>query len=593
MPGSDTGRPPERYTPDAGGETLVIVRDSFRSRWLRFRRPRSAVCTDDPAEVMPLLRDLEALVARGASAAGFVAYEAAPGFDAALPSRPADGFPLLWFGLFDEPEVISLPGTSEAADLLWTPSVTSGAYREAVRRIREEIREGNTYQVNYTFRLRARAPDDPWGLFLRMIRAQGPGFGAFLDTGRWVICSSSPELFFRLEGSELVSTPMKGTAPRGLSARDDRDRAAWLRNSEKNRAENVMIVDMVRNDMGRIAASGTVRAGPLFATERYPTLWQMTSTVSCRTEAGIPEIFRALFPGASITGAPKVRTMQIIQGLETTPRRIYTGAIGFFGPDRRAQFSIAIRTALVDRREGMIEYGIGSGIVWDSEEGSEYEECLLKAAVLLRPPPDVSLLETFRWTPEEGYFLADEHLERMRESAEYFGIPFDGELVRRALSDAAGRFPGRPQRVRLVLAPGGRIDVEAGELAEPPAYRIRTADRPITRTSPLLYHKTTDRRIYEEALASASGFQDVLLWNEEGELTESCIANVAVELDGRLVTPPVGSGLLPGVFRSRLLADGMIRERVVRLEDLARATRVVLFNSVRGMWQVRVEEAGR
>lgn len=302
------------------------------------------------------------------------------------------------------------------------------------------------------------------------------------------------------------------------------------------------------------------------------------------------DIFRALFPAASITGAPKVRTMQLITELENAPRRIYTGTIGFFSPGRKAQFNVAIRTVLVDRLSHTSEYGVGGGIVWDSEKTDELQECYTKVRILVQPTPDFALLETILWTPQNGYFLLDDHLTRLADSSAYFSRPVDMEAIREKLNALALELPPRPHRIRLVVPQENRPTLEAHTLFPPPQpYRIRLAKRPINSRDPFLYHKTTYRRVYEQALAESPGYDDVLLWNEREEVTESCIANVLVKMDGRLLTPPVHCGLLPGTYRSLLLKQGKVTEEIIHVQDLRRCSRIYLVNSVRGMWEVSLE----
>jgi para-aminobenzoate synthetase/4-amino-4-deoxychorismate lyase len=575
----------------APADQSVLLHDAGAQQWLLFRRPRQVCAATSPDAVAAVLSEVERGVAAGGHAAGFLAYESAPACDPALTVRADGAFPLAWFGLYDAAEVVALPPPAEAAtDIAWQVSVDDAAYRAAIGRIKDHIRAGDTYQVNYTVRLRAPYAGDPWPLFLRMVRAQGAGYSAWVSAGPWTICCASPELFFRLDGQELVTRPMKGTAARGLgSAADDRQAAA-LCASAKDRAENLMIVDMARSDLGRIATVGSVTADPLCEPERYPTVWQLTSTVRGTTSASFTQILAALFPAASITGAPKVRTMQIIADLETAPRRIYTGAIGFLAPGRRAQFNVAIRTVLVDRARQTAEYGMGGGIVWDSEATSEWQECLVKARVLTTPMPAFDLLETLAWQPghpDDGYVLRDAHLARLAASARYFGRTVDIAAVRRALATHAARFAAQPQRVRLRVPADGMPVIEHQPLMPLPApYRVAFALRAVDARDRFLYHKTTHRRVYDEARAAAPGADDVLLYNDRGELTESCIANVFVEREGRLVTPPVACGLLPGVMRERLLAEGRATEQVIRRSDLRPETRVYLANAARGMWEI-------
>ncbi|OYT73986.1 MAG: aminodeoxychorismate synthase, component I [Armatimonadetes bacterium JP3_11] len=574
-----------------------------RAYWLHGGRPETVIAAYTHAELLPALAEVERAAQAGLSAVGFMAYEAAQGFDQAFP-KAQTGLPLLWFGLYQQldiyPEPLSLVQnkgqTVERLD--WQPTLTQSDYDYAVRRIRDFIGAGDVYQVNYSFRLRTTLPTDDGmllSLFCHLYRAQPVPYAAYIDAGEYVILSLSPELFFALEGKRIVSRPMKGTAPRGVTLEEDLQQAQALRCSEKNRAENLMIVDMVRNDLGRIAAMGTVRVPRLFEVERYATLWQMTSTVEAQTDASLPEIFRALFPAASITGAPKIRAMQIIHELETTPRGIYTGAVGVVLPNRQAQFNVAIRTLCYDRATQQFEYGVGSGIVWDSENQAEYAECLTKAHLLLRTHPEFELLETLLWRVGRGYFLLEKHLQRLQRSADYFGFPFDELKVRRLLMEASGRYASteslRRARCRLLLNRRGEVRVQMSPLEpKPPVWRVALAPEPIDPSEVFLYHKTTHRTVYEKARAAYPHCEDVILWNPRGEITESTLANVVVRLDGRLYTPPVGCGLLNGVYRQHLLERGTIQERILTMEELLRAEAIYLINSVRG-W-VRVNLCG-
>ncbi|NQU40794.1 MAG: aminodeoxychorismate synthase component I [Lentisphaerae bacterium] len=577
------------------GPDGVVLQDPWRKRWLRFSRPTEVHVAHELSEVVPLLERVDASVEReGLTAAGFVSYEASAAFDSALLTHPPDGFPLAWFGLYDQVEEVAPPSaalpTPTGAARQWAPSLSEQEYHAAIARVRDYIAAGDTYQVNFTFRLRSGATDDPWALFLGMVDGQSAGYAAFVETEAWALCSASPELFYRLSGADLVSRPMKGTRPRGRWPAEDRARAAELQTSAKDRAENVMIVDMVRNDLGRIAATGSVNVAHLFDVEQYPTVLQMTSTVHAETDAGLAAIFGALFPPSSITGAPKPHTMALIRELEAHPRRIYTGAIGYLAPQRDAQFNVAIRTALVDRVAGTTEYGVGGGIVWDSTDTAELAECYTKAAVLTAPRPAFDLLESLLWVPQTGYFLPEKHLSRLIESAAYFGRSLDIAAVKAALAAESERLQGPACKVRLTVAVDGAIRVEStalGALSVP--YRVGLAESPVDASDRFLFHKTTQRHVYESARAARPALDDLLLWNRQGELTESTIANLVVELDGQLVTPPVGCGLLGGVYRAFLLESGAVSEAVLHRDDLPRCTRICLANSVRGMWDVELE----
>ena len=581
----------------------VVIHDAALQCWLYFRNPRRIISAHRIEEVIPALNLIEKTVNKhGLYAAGFIAYEAAPAFDPALVVNRNSSFPLIWFGIYSQPEQFRFPTARKCCpdqslgqSLTWTSSLTRDAYQDAIAKIKKNIKKGDTYQVNFTYRLTSPFIGDPLAYFIELVKAQNAQYGAFVNTDEWSVCSASPELFFYLDGNKLSSRPMKGTASRGLTLRDDIKQAQWLHHSEKNRAENIMIVDMVRNDMGRIAHTGSVQADRLFAIEKYPTLWQMTSTVTAETKAGLSEILTALFPPASITGAPKTRTMQIIAELETGPRRIYTGSIGVVSPDRKAQFNVAIRTVLIDKIKGQAEYGVGGGIVWDSTETIEFEESQTKAKILTERMPDFSLLETILWTPENGYYLLQQHLARLKDSAIYFSFSADIDAIRNKLLSLTRAFPHTAHKVRLLVAKNGRITCKPEALRHSTAthiQRVCLAKSPIDSSNPFLYHKTTNRLVYDQALAACPGYDDVILRNEKGEVTESCIANIVVELDEELYTPPVQCGLLAGTFRACLIEQDKIREKVIGIEDIARSPHIYLINSVRKDQEVLIDYLG-
>lgn len=558
----------------------VIIHDAQNQTWLAFQDPIAILTASTSNQVLPLLETLQQQIEKHhLYAAGFLSYEAAPAFDPAFSTKPTD-FPLAWFGLYAQPIPITLPSPSATPLLDWTPSITQTEYKQAFNQVKQYIRQGLTYQVNLSFRLNAQFQQHPWQYFLQL--AQNAQYGAFIETSDWAICCTSPELFFRQNYPEIQCRPMKGTVPRGLTQNGDRLLAQWLRNSEKNQAENIMIVDMIRNDLGKIAQLGTVQVTSLFDIEQYPTLWQMTSSVQCRTQARLSEIFQALFPCASITGAPKMRTMQIIAELEDTPRKIYTGTIGFITPNKTSQFNVAIRTVLINKNAQTAEYGVGGGIVWDSQAGDEFEECRTKAKILTAPQRNFSLLETILWTPEKDYFLLDLHLERLTTSAQYFAFPIHQLTVQNYLRAIAQTFPPQPQKVRLLLSPQGTLIHELTPFTQTrQPLQICLAASPVDSTNIFLYHKTSDRQIYTQAQQQCPGYDDVILWNENGELTEFCTGNLVVELDGKWYTPPIECGLLAGTFRAWLLEQGSIQERIIRIKELANCSRIFLINSVR------------
>ena len=568
---------------------LAVLYDARHRQWLRFTEPLKILTANDTDSVKSILDLVSQETRKQHYAVGFVSYEAAPAFDPAYIVKPTVAFPLAWFAIYTAAQSINFPDKSGATQnaLSWQLSVDKDEYHSALRQIKNYIHAGDTYQVNYSYRMRTPFRQDPWLLFVRMIHAQGYGYGTFIDTGEWSICSASHELFFDYRDGRLTSRPMKGTVPRGPTLATDRERSVWLQNSIKNRAENLMIVDMVRNDLGRIAETGSVQTSSLFDIEKYPTLWQMTSTVQADTRADIRGIFGALFPPASITGAPKSRTMEIIAELESEPRKIYTGSIGFIKPDQSAQFNVAIRTVLVDKKNHTAEYGVGGGIVWDSEYQNELEECYTKAKVLTYVEEDFDLLETLLWTPEDGYALLSYHLDRLQNSAAYFSRRLDTDLIIYKLKETADGLAPQPHRIRLRINRTGDPLIEVAVLPDPPPiYRVHLASRPVDiEHNVFLHHKTTRRLLYEQMLAEHPGYHDVLLYNKNGEITESCIANVVFDFNGELVTPPLTSGLLSGTYRRHLLEQGQIQERIIKLADIKNNSRIFLINSVRGRWE--------
>lgn len=575
----------------------LCLHDCRRNQWLLFSSPVNVYSTCDPSEVSTLLEEIDKQISKKHLwAAGWISYEASAGLDRCMKVNfSKSNFPLVWIGLFESPEKnnISFSQVSQhpVPDIEWQASVGVDEYKRAVRSIRNYISRGDTYQVNYTYRLHAGCAWDPLTVWDALLRRQPGGYAAYIETREWAVCSASPELFFEQTGNTLLSRPMKGTGPRGKTLQQDKKAADALHHCQKNRAENIMIVDMVRNDMGHIAKPGTVKVSRLFDVEQYPTLLQMTSTVECQTNASFSEKIKALFPAASITGAPKIRTMEIIQELEQTPRDIYTGTLGFLSPDNIGQWNIAIRTAWIDKNKNAAFYGTGGGIVWDSEEKNEFEESILKTQILCpSSPPPFDLLETMLWTTADGYFLLDEHLNRMQSSAEYFGRPVKIDEVRAKLEHAAQGYPSAQQLVRLCVGPQGETHIETRQLHPLPCpYTVCLADVPVSSENVYLYHKTTYRDMYEKAQRKHRNVQDVLLWNEAGLLTEFCIANVIVQLDHRWYTPPISNGLLPGVYREYLLKTGAIEEKELSKEHVQHATKIAAINSVRKIIPVELK----
>jgi para-aminobenzoate synthetase/4-amino-4-deoxychorismate lyase len=551
---------------------------------LVFGAPLVVLQADAVDQVAPVLGSVDEHVRRGRHAVGFVSYEAAPAFDAALGARAAGPLPLAWFGIFDRPSSAPVPASGERPAVAWRERVVGDSHARAVEAIRDAIASGDVYQVNYTVRLDVEARGDLGALYRRMVALQGGGYGARLHTGRFEVLSASPELFFRRDGDRIVTQPMKGTARRGRWLEEDDRRAAGLAASPKERAENVMIVDLIRNDLSHVAEAGSVHVPQLFEVHRLPTVLQMTSTVAAglRPETSTWDIFSALFPCGSVTGAPKIAAAAMIALLETDPRGVYCGAIGHIAPGGLATFSVAIRTLTIDHDTGRAEYGAGSGITWDSAGSSEYDELRAKTAILTDDLPPIELIETLRLT-DGRYSRLPFHLDRLEASAQYFGFasPATAQAAAdRALADHA-RDSTSAERVRIVVSSDASVRLEASPLdpspAQPPIVALATM--PVRSQNRFLFHKTTQRAVYDQQRARHPDVFDVLLWNEDDEITEFTIGNVVVELDGTRWTPPRECGLLAGAMRDELLAAGTIAERVIRRSDLPGARRLWLINS--------------
>ena len=518
-------------------------------------------------DVISVLEFAEREAHAGSYVAVLLSYEAAPAFDPAFVTHPPSDFPLAWASVFET--ACENNEHAPASATTWTPLVTRDEYDHSVARIKDLIAAGDTYQVNYTFPLTSRFNGDARAWYRDLCIAQGAEYSVYLDLGRYQVLCLSPELFFERRGNHIITKPMKGTVRRGRWAAEDRELAQWLANSEKDRAENVMIVDLLRNDLGKVSVVGSVRVSSLFDLERFETVWQMTSTVesTLRDGTSLVELMRALFPCGSITGAPKIRTMQIIRELERFPRGAYTGAIGLLKPGGDCVFNVAIRTVVIDTEGGVTTFGVGGGVTIDSTAEREYEECLVKSRFLHATTAEFQLFESILLEDGE-YFLLEDHVARLNESAEYFGFTatrINADLERIAIENPKGVF-----KVRVTLWKSGRVETQVVAI-EGEIKRVTLATEPVDSSDRFLYHKTTKRR----------GGDDVLFWNERGEITESSIANIVIEIDGELCTPPIECGLLPGVFRKHLLAQGKIKERVITIEEFQNAHEFFLINSVR------------
>jgi para-aminobenzoate synthetase/4-amino-4-deoxychorismate lyase len=622
----------KQSTLESPGTVIIDDRDSERAaqRTLVFSDPTEVLVARSAEEVADAIDRIDSFLASGKHLAGYFAYDAGLVLDKPIESRHAPNLSLIWLGVYDgyaeldagELEFGSAYDISEPR-----LNVTEDEYIRCIDRIRDYIAAGDVYQVNYTVKLIFEHAQPAWRMFARLRQAHPVGYSAFINTGDAQIVSISPELFLRREGDTVLTRPMKGTARRGRWFEEDSEIAGQLAADPKNRAENIMIVDLMRNDLGRVCEMGGVRVPRMFHVERYGSLFQMTSDVEGRLREGVTtsELIRAVFPPGSITGAPKIRAMEIIDELEHESRGAYCGCIGYLRPDGNCLLNVAIRTIV--QRGDQCEMGVGSGVVTDSDPQSEFNETLLKGEFVKSEPARFELLETLLYR-ESRYVLLAEHLTRMRQSAEYFGWPFPEADLRKSLDAAAADIAPRSvisNAVRNLLCPEGgqkqisrtaRNDVTNTDELASGAARVRLllssdgscraewADagapvvRPVQlilvsrRTDPsdiFLYHKTTDRQAYDDELhdARTRGFFDALHLNTRGELTEGSVTNLAVEIDGRWCTPPLDCGLLPGIWRADALSKGEATERILTLDDLLRATSVRVGNSVRGPIAVR------
>ena len=571
-----------------------------------FTDPQAVHVATKIGEVASVLEAVSRASAAGHWCVGFVAHEAAGAFDSALATQVSDGGPLAWFAEFAAPlsttplpDAQSVPTSPEREMKYrvgeWQSDIDHNQFREKVESIRTDIRDGRFYQVNFTTRLHADFSGDAHAFHVALQLAQPNGYHAFIDIGGAQLLSVSPELFFTLHDGKVTTQPMKGTAPRGDTPEAD-ERIAWaLTHSDKERAENLMIVDLLRNDLSRIATPNSVEVAALFALQPLPSVWQMTSTInaSLRAGLGLTDVFRALFPCGSVTGAPKVEAMRAIRDLESAPRGSYCGAIGYVAPavdgQIRACFNVGIRSVWIEL--GQATCGVGGGITWDSTVEGEWAEVIYKSRFVKRASKSFELLETLR-LEEGGFALLDRHLARMENSARHFRFAFEHSRALITLDRLKREYPRGVWRVRLLLDCGGHLRAEAIVLGETPANaNFRLADLPISSADEFLLHKTTRRETYERHAPTGQAEFDTLLWNERGELTEFTRANLVIEIDGVLWTPPVSCGLLNGTLRDELVAWGVLQERVLVRADIARAENIWWLNGLRGWVAIQATRA--
>jgi para-aminobenzoate synthetase/4-amino-4-deoxychorismate lyase len=589
----------------AGLEETFVLLDNSSGRGapsLLFSEPVGIISASTPEEVPAALARLEAGTASGLHAAGFFAYELGYVLEPKIGGLLPEGrkVPLLWFGLYRAPremgerEVDHWLSTHTRSGSYQFTSVTTAwnqaEYETRFSAVQDKIRAGDIYQLNLTFKARFRLEGSPLTFYRDLRQRQRVAYAGIVDTGEVTVLSASPELFIEKNGRVVSTRPMKGTAPRAGTPEADADQRRVLSSDVKQRAENLMIVDLMRNDLGRIAEVGSVSVTDLFTVETFRTLHQMTSGVKATLKdgVGLADLIRAIFPPGSVIGAPKIRAMELIRDYETEPRGVYCGAIGTISPEGTALFNVAIRTPVIFR-DGRGEMGIGSGVVYDSVGAKEYAECLLKMKFLTDPPKAFELIETLLFDGGAGFWLLEGHLKRLAASAAYFGYAYDEQKVRAALDGAVAGHTAERLRVRLTLAEGGTLTVTVAEQpkqAPGSVMRYVISDTRLDSTNAFLFHKTTRRELYDrewQHYAETVKSDEVLYFNERGELAEGSRTNVFIKRGGKLMTPPLSSGLLPGVLRSALIQSGEVEEAVLTADDLESADEVYVGNSVRGL----------
>ncbi len=547
--------------------------------------PVEIVTTRRPGEVAAALGALRTATRGGLHAAGYLAYEAGAALEPKLAGASAAEGPLLWFGLFRGFRTIDPAGMAALLpdpDGAWlgtpSPGISQADHGAQLARVKSLIAAGDIYQANLTFPTRVATAGHPLALYAGLRARAASPYGALVATGTQWLLSLSPELFFALQDGKVTTRPMKGTAAPGSDP-------LQLARDPKQRAENLMIVDLLRNDLSRVARTGTVAVPEMFRVEDYPTVQQMTSTVTAQLDGGRDaiDVIEALFPCGSITGAPKIRAMEAIGDIEQRARGVYTGSIGRIDPDGSAAFNVAIRTLAMTEGEPIATLCLGSGIVADSAAASEWHECLAKGA-FVPASRRFDLVETMKFDPEGGLVRLDAHLARLKASAEAFGFAFDRHAARNDLQAATFRLRDAA-RVRLLLGAGGHVAVEVRPMPPPPAgpVELRIVPLPVDPSDFRLRHKTTDRAFYDRA---RRGHFEILFALPDGRLTEGSFTNIFVDRGGKLLTPPCDAGLLGGVLRNELVAEGRAREAELRADDLQHG--FFIGNSLRGLLPARL-----
>ncbi|MDQ7031160.1 MAG: aminodeoxychorismate synthase component I [Desulfonauticus sp.] len=568
---------------------------SINNNYLFFNDPIDILIFNPTKSINNFFDQLEKVLSQGFWLAGFFSYEFGyflnPKLKFLCPLRPT--FPLVFLGIFKQPQILvhnditTSYNNSKPIFQNLKLNLTQQAYEAKIKQIKNYITCGETYQVNFTLKYFFETNAEPVSIYLELRKKQKVSLGGVLKTPEFSIISLSPELFFHIKDQKIYTKPMKGTAPRGINHAHDQEIAHRLANDPKNKAENVMIVDLLRNDLGKICKPGTILVPKLFEVEKYETIHQMTSTITGKLKTlELKQLFEALFPCGSITGAPKIRTMEIIAELENNHRGVYTGAFGFISPQKEMLFNVAIRTLLLQGETG--EFGIGSGIVWDSDPQEEFKECLLKAKFLTSPPINFSLVETMKFTPQEGIKLLPLHLKRLTNSAKYFDFPFNKTYTKKILAQNLTRLNNQA-KIRLLLSKKGTLKIEIYEFKKLKDVTIGLAKKNFHPPKQFRHHKTTYRPWFApwQKRASVNNFFDVIFYDENKRLLEGCITNIFLKIKGKLYTPPLYLEILPGVLRESLLKSKQVIEHELTVQDLYLAENIYIGNAVQGLLLVK------
>lgn len=572
-------------------KSIYLQFDFLNDQSCSFDSPIDVITTNDINEIPALLRKMDQLKNQGYYLAGYVSYEAAPAFNPEYQVNDKPSLPLLWFGVFENPQPIKERQLNAYSTSDWKPLITKENFIKDIHIIQDYIRHHKTQQVNYTTRFQSSFDGDAYHYYTYLKKNQFASYSAYLELEDLRILSLSPELFLKVDGKRIITKPMKGTMKRGLTYKEDEELKDSLYHSEKNRYENEMVAELLKDELSSITKSNSATIEKKFEVETHPTIHQMTSTVSgeLKDDSSIFDWFQGLFPCASITGSPKVDTMEIIKELEDSPRDVYCGAIGYIAPDNTAIFNVPIRTVIIEENQAI--YGSGSGVTSKSDPSQEYDEVIEKTKILTREHIQVSLLESMRF--EDGKIpRLSNHLKRLEQSTSYFQFLYDGEEIKDKIKGFTSTLSEKsPSKIRLLLDEKGHIDLEAVPITSLKTFRAKLAPEPIKKDNVFLYHKTTNRFVYDQFDSNLpNGYHTSLLWNEDGNLTEFSIGNLVIEKNGNFFTPPVIDGLLPGVMRDNLLCKNKLIEKHINKKDLLEADHVYLINSVRGWVRVELEE---